>query len=873
MKKIRLLSLFLVALLLVGALVLLTSCREEEEPPLGAIAPSEQTIEVDLTGYTVVYGKSQGAEDYTATVRDQFNRFVSRLSVATGVNLKLKQAARTDPDPTAKEILIGATEREESIAAQAEIRGEGFMIKVLENKIVIVGTGNLYTLRAMDYFLQTYAEGKEKVKTLTLPETVWANELTGVVLADSTYTSKNLNDVYTYVYKDGLGMVPSPYANLDTDVSVPSYNELPMTIANGMATKMAELAKISKKYFPVGTDISTKEKEVLVGITGRAESKQALQGVSEAQYVIAVCGERVVLNAWSVAVLNRSTAAYYDLIAEATVTDAQGNVRVVLPRDFRLVGDVENVWPTDFPKPEFEGVDLYNTMDNNDGSLQYLYRGTGVNKSTYNAYCQQLKEAGYTELQSTYAEDSIFKFFRNKTKDSFLYVAYNAYAHKDDYGAYNDTIIKQIDNKVITPYDFQPEFRIVSSTLENSFFPEEKLLTPQNYTYKTPSAITAMPLYSTAVGHCYIVTLEDGSFIVYDGGSVTKTGSREQDRIWNLLCALHEDIWGKAPTREEPIRIAAWILSHGHSDHYIAFTEMLKTYGSTGKIKMDYMIANLPSEESYYGVGEVGSVLPPDTIKSLQRTLPDGFTLIKPHTGMKFYIRNVELETITTWEDLNPVKFSNNNDTNTVLRMTFFSKIDTGDTTMMWLGDANRLQSRFMCATFGDYLKADMSTVAHHGNAGCEIELYEMIDPHTMFWTHNVSGVQSYLNPATKRWMHEVDQYFAYELESVERIFANGGQFVASEISKGEVPPTDGYWHITFNGVTPDFENVEEWHFTFEKKDGKWVTTDVSVTALAHTDISGGAAAFHKNTNSTMTFASDYMVKCDKACPTGEHTH
>jgi hypothetical protein len=301
---------------------------------------------------------------------------------------------------------------------------------------------------------------------------------------------------------------------------------------------------------------------------------------------------------------------------------------------------------------------------------------------------------------------------------------------------------------------------------------------------------------------------------------------------------------------------------------------MLKTYGSTGKIKMDYMIANIPGEESYCdGIGEVGRVMTPAIIKSLQAAVPGGFTLIKPHTGMKFYIGNVEFETITTWEDLNPVRWSNSNDTNTVLRMTMFSQKQAGSTTMMWLGDANRLQSRFMTATFGTYLKSDMSTVAHHGNAGCEIELYEMIDPHTMFWTHNVSGVQGYLNPATKKWMHEVDQYFAYELESVERIFANGGQFVASEVSKGEAPPTDGYWHITFNGVTPDFENVEEWHFTFEKKDGKWVTTDVSVTALAHTNISEGAAGFHKNTNSTMTFASNYMVKCPKACPTGEHTH
>ncbi len=880
MKKSRILSLFLAVLMLCGSLALFSSCGAKYTP--GEITLSEKTVDVDMTGYVVLYGKSQSETNFTATVRDQFNLFVSRLSNATGANFKMKEAARTDADPEAKEILVGLTDREETTKALEEIEGEGFVIQVLENKIVIVGTDNLYTVMAMDYFLQKYASNAQKSKTLSLNESVKAYEMQSIVLLDSTYKKENQSEVYTYVYKDGLGMVPNPYSSLKTDVTVPSVTELPTSIAKNLAEKMAGIAKLSGKYFPVGTDATTNDREVLIGRTGREESREAPSEINETQYIITVRGERVVIAAWSNAVLNQITEPYMDLIAEATRTDDEGNVRVLLPRDFRLIGDVESEWITDFPKPESENLVLYNTMDNNDGSLQYLYRGEGVNSAAFDAYCRDLEENGYTLVQSTSAEGSSFALFKNTEKDVALYVAYNAYAHKDDYAAYDNTIIKQIDKKVIDPYDFEASLRIISSTVENAYFPDEKLLLAQDYVYKTAGAITSMPIYSTALGHCYIITLEDGSFIVYDGGGANK-GSREQDTLWNLLNELHYQVWGKKPTKEEPIHVSAWILSHAHSDHYIGFSQMLKTYGPTELLRMDYMIANIPSAASYSdGVGEVGTVMTPSIIAGLQKTVPGGFTLIKPHMGMRFYLCNVELEILTTWEDLNPVRWSNSNDTNTVLRMAMFSKNSEDVTTFMLLGDANRLQSRVMTATYGTYLKSDMSTVAHHGNAGCEIELYEMIDPETLFWTNQVGGVQSYLNPANTGWIYEVDQYFAYELASVKRIFANGAQqFYSSEdptttaykIAKGEIPSPNGFFHITFDGVTPNFENVQEWHFTFEKRDGKWVATNVEVTMLAHTDISGGAEAFHTNTNGVMSFCSNYMVKCDTACPTGAHAH
>jgi hypothetical protein len=79
--------------------------------------------------------------------------------------------------------------------------------------------------------------------------------------------------------------------------------------------------------------------------------------------------------------------------------------------------------------------------------------------------------------------------------------------------------------------------------------------------------------------------------------------------------------------------------------------------------------------------------------------------------------------------------------------------------------------------------------------------------------------------------------------------------------------------HLTFVGGAIDYDNVQELHFEYEMQNGAWVVQNTYITALAHTDISEGAAGFEKNTNGVMTFVSNYMVKCDKGCPTGEHTH
>ena len=808
MKKIKLLSLFLALLMLCGTVTLFASCGGTEE---GILELSKSTLEVDITEYTLVYGESQGASQYTTTFRDQIDAFAQKLTAATGKKFNPNKMSSTRTGAGDKEILIGLTTREESQKALKEIDGTGFIVEVTENKIVIVGTDNLFTLMGMSYFVDKYLNVTEKTNVLTLHETMVANEVGTLVVGDSTAKSKDaVKAGYSFVYQEGLGKTPGAYATVSSAAFDTDY---PLTMIDQITEKISKISGVQQKLYNemVRSEKETTEKEMLVGNTAREESRNALSLVKENEFIISSTDSKIVVNAWSEAVLSVALKAYLDVLAEGTKTGEEDKITVEIPRHFRMIGFGTQDWVTDFTKPEGEGISLYNTQSENNGALQYLYTGTGVNRAAYNAYCNTLKKEGYKVYLQNEIEGSVFTAFKNTSKDIFLYVAFNAYTHKDEYDSYDWTIIKKIDEKAMgegCAYDYDPCIRIVSSTIANAYLPEEKLLTKSNdYTKITDTKVTTVPIYAKAVGFCYIITLEDGRFIVFDGGGLNPNGV-EHETIWNALVALYKDMHGgEGPTTSSKIHIAAWILTHAHWDHYTAFMNMAQKYGKTGLMKMDYMIANTPGEGSCYAWNETPGAMSPEVVKKLQNYISGSFTYIQPHTGYKFYLSNVELEVLTTWEDLNPLTPDNDNNTNTVIRFTISSQGSSKKVTQIWTGDANRFQSRFMCATYGDYLKSDMVSIAHHGNAGCEIEFYDKVSPTVVWWPNNANNAQAYLNEAkNKGYMQEVDHYIYKELASVKYVYTCGGKKSEGNVmtTLEDVP----YTTLVINKDGVDYDNI-----------------------------------------------------------------
>ena len=189
-------------------------------------------------------------------------------------------------------------------------------------------------------------------------------------------------------------------------------------------------------------------------------------------------------------------------------------------------------------------------------------------------------------------------------------------------------------------------------------------------------------------------------------------------------------------------------------------------------------------------------------IKEAQLAITGGFQFVKVHTGQKFYLANAEIEVLATWEDLNPWVINDGNETNTVLRFTMTNKDGGTPVTQLWTGDAQRWLSRYLCAMYGAYLESDMVSVGHHGNVGCEIDLYDTVKATTVWWPHNAKAVRNYLKPSNVKvgFQYEVDQYLCNNISSVQYIFASG----QIEGSAGVNNYTT--LKLTVNG--PDYDNI-----------------------------------------------------------------
>ena len=113
-------------------------------------------------------------------------------------------------------------------------------------------------------------------------------------------------------------------------------------------------------------------------------------------------------------------------------------------------------------------------------------------------------------LQENAIEGSLYATYHNIDKGHMLYVAYNAFAHADEYGPFDGWYASSYGEKFL---------RVVSMPTDDEFcVPDKSVLSAQSYPKITETAVTAIGLGEGAVGMGYIITLEDGSFIIFDGG-------------------------------------------------------------------------------------------------------------------------------------------------------------------------------------------------------------------------------------------------------------------------------------------------------------------------------------------------------------------
>ena len=737
-----------------------TVVERETLSSIGAAVPVQVTgeaVAVDLSSYQVIYDDSFSTAFYSGALE----ALGEAIRDVTGAPVTLYSDVSRPLDTGAAELLIGDTNRAASRAAKELIHGDGFAVAVENGKIAIVGTDAMQTIQGIQYLIRTYLSAG--VGEVSLHSRAIASDVPLQLVATE------LGCEYRLVFDQRLDNDPNHKYVSSAEGDSRDY---PCVAAEELSTSIAELMSSGAKKPAVGDDRQVSNLEVLIGRMERAESKMLQATLEGDEYAILVKDGKIVLCGSNDIALAECLSQFRSLL-ELGIRDAEDDSNgYYLPEGFFATGRVEKGWVMDFPKPTGEGIALYGTQYVNDDSLQFLYTGDGVSADAYRAYCAELLRAGYTAVCENSIEGSFFTTLVHTAKGVTLSVAYQVYGHESEYAVEDEYNV-----------DYETCIRIVSAPLTSVTLPDGGLLNEDPvYEKVTESSITAIPYTGKAVGMGYVILLEDGRMVLVDGGGVN-SGGTEHELLWETLCKVHEQAYGSMPTASNPVHLAAWIVTHSHFDHYYAFHQLMKKRASSGYLRIDYLIGNFPEETAIYAVS--GSTLfmgNSQTIPAMQALLPDGFTYVKVHTGQRFTLANVTLEVLMTFEDHYPRRICNSNDTCTIVRMEIAnSTVPSAEpVSMIFLADAFRFQSRFLCAMYGTYLQSDIVQLAHHGNIGCEKAIYTAIAPTVVYFPNAYAAYSTYTSESNrnKAWNYAVDYYVVHELQSVRYIYVANARCV-----------------------------------------------------------------------------------------------
>ena len=495
--------------------------------------------------------------------------------------------------------------------------------------------------------------------------------------------------------------------------------DLEVGIYNDINKKIKAISGKSPKNGYLLRNYKNVEKTIFIGKVDNDETAAVLGAIAPDEYAIALIGTNIIITGHNETTIQAAGERFLELISagekDKAVTLSFPESDGSLPGGYIIKGKAIG-WLLDFPQfsETGTGAKLAGTYDCYNDTLEFYY--TGAAAADFESYIALLKEKGFSEYTSNKIGNNLYATMIDETR--MLHVYYT---------------------------DYEKTVRIISAYLEGTELPPVK---KQAVTAITKPAITQMTLNYAAgsFGMCYIITLSDGSFVIFDGGA--DKGNTDHIRLYKLLERLNA-------RPDKKIVIAGWFLTHEHYDHFQNFYNFCKAYGK--KVTIEAFYHNMTSPAADYNSNNPGNYFP-DKFYEASGYVNGGIKLVKVHTGQKLYIRDAEFEVLFTHEDLYPDRLRFFNNSSVTTRMTL------GGQTAMWLGDIWTAAADKLSDSFGSYVKSDFVQVAHHGYSGATIELYRLISPSVALWPANQNAYEAQTNGNNKNSYYAVDYFIRHNL-------------------------------------------------------------------------------------------------------------
>ncbi len=467
-------------------------------------------------------------------------------------------------------------------------------------------------------------------------------------------------------------------------------------------TAQDEAVKIRTAFRDIGISMeiidsthNTYDKEILVGDTGRPLSNN-----NESYYKGTWIGKGVTENIAIAGNIKYGVSIFVDYI-------------YTLGTDGGDIALIDNMFGTflpdgigEAPLYDFGGTPEY--FESFEDSNSYYVIVHGASRDDYSNYTELLEDEDYERVYKTESNGNLFETWT------------------DGYTILTMSHIAYYDPATTDPYMKTPSLGNISymsiavDCIDNSALPIKET---------DIEDITTEQITTVGTQCGYVLRLSDGRFVVFDGGMPI-----DAENVYSILKSDNV-------RKGKPV-IAAWFLTHGHSDHVGALLEFVSNYSRD--VEIQTFVHNLPGYDLYNGKNTTEIEPAKESAGLYNRstqyydkisTFYPKAQIIVAHAGQRFEYGDIDIDVLFTSENIYRKQMLDTNMSSVVYSITGESG------RMIILGDAVDIECPMLNAIYGSALKCDLVQVAHHGYNGGNAEMYASMDADYAIWTNSLQKV------------------------------------------------------------------------------------------------------------------------------------
>ena len=428
---------------------------------------------------------------------------------------------------------------------------------------------------------------------------------------------------------------------------------------------------------------------ILVGDTDFPETKKVYKTLKEGQAKAVIEGDKYVM-VW------KSEAAGLELFEKfKTIFNKQAtkdNITITSKWTINVtVEEVkfdENGLKTSIPLPDISSTGLkWNVSGRDAGHGSKIYIANNANSGHFTKYVAALKSAGFTAYATNKLHTAEFATY--VTKEQIVHVMFFA-----------------AKNVIKVTVDPRSTFGLPGIKGEN--------VAPNPNNTPTEFVQLGMKQVPNAAenGMGYLVKLPDNKFVVIDAGFAYDSGGGGNSA--DFVIRTMKKMLGSSSAK--PV-VAAWIITHIHTDHAGGFMGVAN--GHASKVTIEKLVYNQPSDKQMNAVSNMSGRKNwvPNAINKL-KSAGSLKSVVKAHPGMQLHFTGLTitiLGSIDVIEDTNYTKMKNGNDSSVV------SIFEMNGKKVLICGDCEPQEGKIIRDIYGGMgnktspLKADFIQVAHHG--------------------------------------------------------------------------------------------------------------------------------------------------------------